>query len=86
MLTLSQTEYPPRAVFLLRDLDTQRACRLYDFTNAQQVRPRVAHYLAGAVVSGQADLVIESVRRDTTHARFSKVPAPVEGEGGSAIG
>jgi hypothetical protein len=73
MLTLSQTEYPPCAVFMLRGLDTQRACRLYDFTIAQLVRPTVAHYLAGVVVSGQADLVIESVRRDC-HPR-SKTPA-----------
>jgi len=85
MLILSQTEYPPCAVFMLRDLDTQRACRLYDFTIAQLVRPTVAHDLAGVVVSGQADLVIESVRRDTRHARFSNVPSPVEGAGGSAI-
>ena len=86
MLTLSQTEYPPCVVFLLRDLDTQRACGLNDFTNAQLVRPRVAHYLAGIVVRCQADLVIKSVRRDTARAWFSNVPAPVEGAGGSAIG
>ena len=85
MLTLSQTEYPPCAVFMFRDLDTQRACRLNDFTNAQLVWPSVALYLAGVVVSGQADLVIESARQNTTHARVPNVPAPVGGAGGSAI-
>jgi hypothetical protein len=39
MLTLSQTEYPPCAAFLLQDLDTQRVCRLYDLTKAQLTRP-----------------------------------------------
>jgi hypothetical protein len=42
LLLLSRTEYPSYAVFLLRDLDTQRVYRLYDFTKAQLIRPHVA--------------------------------------------
>ena len=85
MLTLSQTECPPCAVFMLRDLDTQRACRLYDFTIAQLFRPTVAHYLAGVVVSGQADLVIESVRLDTKRRPDSTAPVPADGAGGPDV-
>jgi hypothetical protein len=32
---LSRTEYPSPAVFLFRELDTQRAYRFYDFTKAR---------------------------------------------------
>jgi hypothetical protein len=86
MLTLSLTEYPSYAVFLLPDLDTQRVCRFYDFT-AQLSRPEVAHCIAGKVnSSGRLYLVIESVWPDTRHTRSFSVPAPVDGAGGSAIG
>jgi hypothetical protein len=34
LFLLSRTEYRKCAVFLLRDLDTQRVYRLYDFTKA----------------------------------------------------
>jgi len=86
LLLLSRTEYPSYAVFLLRDLDTQRVYRLYDFTKAQLIRPNVAYRVAGKVNSaGQLYLVIESVRPDTKHGRSSTVPAPAEGAGGSGI-
>lgn len=42
MLTFSQTEYPKCAVLLVRDLETQRVCRLHDFTKAQLIWPRLA--------------------------------------------
>jgi hypothetical protein len=86
MFKLSQTKYPPRVVFWLRDLDTQCARRYYEFTIAQLARPGVAHHIAGPVNSiGTADLAIESVRLDTRRVRFFTVPAPVDGAGGSAI-
>ena len=86
LLLLSRTEYPSYAVFLLRDLDTQRVYRLYDFTKAQLIRPNVAHCVAGKVNSaGQLYLVIESVRPDTKHGRSSNVPVPADGAGGSGI-
>jgi hypothetical protein len=87
LVLLSRTEYPSCAVFLLRDLDTQRVYRLYDFTKAQLIRPNVAYYVAGKVNSaGKLYLVIESVRPDTRHGRHSTVPVPADGAGGNAIG
>jgi hypothetical protein len=86
LLLLSRTEYPSYAVFLLRDLDTQRVYRLYDFTKAQLIRPNVAYCVAGKVNSaGKLYLVIESVRPDTKHGSHSTVPVPTEGAGGSTI-
>jgi hypothetical protein len=87
LVLLSRTEYPSYAVFLLRDLDTQRVYRLYDFTKAQLIRPNVAYCVAGKVNSaGKLYLVIESVRPDTRHGRHSTVPLPADGAGGKAIG
>jgi hypothetical protein len=86
LLLLSRTEYPSCAVFLLRDLDTQRVYRLYDFTKAQLIRPGVAYCVAGKVNSaGKLYLVIESVRPDTKHGRHSTVQVPADGAGGLAI-
>jgi len=74
-------------VFLLRDLDTKRVYRLYDFTKAQLVRPDVAYCVAGKVNSAnKLYLVIESVRPDAKYVRSSTVPVPADGAGGSPIG
>ena len=87
LLLLSRTEYPSYAVFLLRDLDTERVYRLYDFTKAQLIRPGVAYCVSGKVNSAdKLYLVIESVRPDTKHLRSSTVPIPADGAGGSAMG
>ncbi len=87
LLLLSRTEYPSCAVFLLRDLDTQRVYRLYDFSKAQLITPNVAYCVAGKVNSAdKLYLVIESVRPDTKHVRSSTVPPPVDGAGGLPIG
>jgi hypothetical protein len=84
LVLLSRTEYRTYAVFLLRDLDTQRVYRLYDFTKAQLIRPNVAYCVAGKVNSaGKLYLVIESVRPDTRYGRSSTVPVPADGAGGS---
>jgi hypothetical protein len=86
LLLLSRTEYPSYAVFLLRDLDTQRVYRLYDFSKTQLIRPDVAYCVAGKVNSaGKLYLVIESVRPDTKHGRSSTAPVPADGAGGSGI-
>jgi len=83
LLLLSRTEYPSYAVFLLRDLDTQRVYRLYDFYKAQRILPSVAYCVAGKVNSAdKLYLVIESVRPDTKHARSSTVPVPADGAAG----
>ena len=80
LFLLSRTEYPSCAVFLLKDLDTQRVYRLHDFTKAQLIRPGVAYCIAGKVNSAdKLYLVIESVRPDTKHPRCSPVPVPVAG-------
>jgi hypothetical protein len=86
LFLLSRTEYLSCAVFLLKDLDTQRVYRLHDFTKAQLIRPGVAYCIAGKVNSAdKLYLVIESVRPDTKHPRCSPVPVPVGGAGGSPI-
>ena len=83
LLLLSRTEYPSYAVFLLRDLDTQRVYRLYDFSKAQLILPSVAYCVAGKVNSAdKLYLVIESVRPDTKHARSSIVSVPADRAGG----
>ena len=84
---LSRTEYPSCALFLLRDLDTQRVYRLHDFTKAQLIRPNVAYCVAGKFNSAdKLYLVIDSVRPDTKHARRSTVPVPTNGAGGPGMG
>jgi hypothetical protein len=86
LFLLSRTEYLSCAVFLFKDLDTQRVYRLHDFTKAQLIRPGVAYCIAGKVNSAdKLYLVIESVRPDTKHARCSPVPVPDDGAGGSPI-
>ena len=87
LLQLLRTEYRKCAVFLLRDLDTQRVYRLYDFTKALLLRPGVAYSVAGKVNSAdKLYLVLESVRPDTKRLRSSIAPALADGAGGSGIG
>jgi hypothetical protein len=86
LFLLSRTEYPSCAVFLLRDLDTQRVYRLHDFSKALLIRPDVAYSVAGKVNSaGKLYLVLESVQPDTKHTRSSTVAAPADGAGGLPI-
>ena len=73
LFLLSRTERLTCAVFLLRDLDTQRVYRLYDFSKALLIRPGQAYCVAGKVNSADnLYLVIESVRLDTKHRRVSE--------------
>ena len=70
----------------MQDRDTQRVYRLYDFSKAQLIRPRVAYCVAGKVNSAdKLYLVVESVRLDTRQRRGSKVPIPADGAGGSTL-
>ena len=86
LFLLSRMEYRSCAVFLMLDRDTQRVYRLYDFTKAQLIAPDQAYCIAGKVNSAdKLYLVIESVRPDTKHARFSKAPTPLDGARGSPI-
>ena len=87
LFLISRTEYRKYAVFLLRDLDTQRVYRLYDFTKSLLLRPGVAYSVAGKVNSAdKLYLVLESVRLDTKHLRSSNAPALADGAGGTGIG
>ena len=80
---ISRTEYPAYAVLLIEDRDTQRVYRLYDFSQAQLIRPGMAYCVAGKVNSADKPyLVIESVRPDMKPRRVSKAPVPAEGAGG----
>jgi hypothetical protein len=75
--------YPSYAVFLMRDLDTQRVYRLCDSSKTQLIRPGVAYRVSGKVNSAdKLYLVIESVRPDTKHVRSSTAPVPADGAGG----
>ena len=62
LFLLSRTEYRKCAVFLLRDLDTQRVYRLYDFTKALLLRPGVAYSVAGKVNSADKLYYIVSLK------------------------
>jgi len=86
LVLISRTEYPSHAVLLMRDRDTQRVYRLYDFSKAQLIRPDVAYIIAGKVNSAdKLYLVIESVRPDSKQRRVSTVPLPADGAGGMPV-
>lgn len=86
LILISRTEYPSYAVFLMRDRDTNRVYRLYDFAKAQLIRPGVAYCVAGKVNSAdKLYLVLDSSRPDTKQRRVSTVLVPAEGAGGSTL-
>jgi hypothetical protein len=86
LVLISRTEYPSYAVLLMRDRDTQRVYRLYDFSKAQLIRPNAAYCVAGKVNSAdKLYLVIESVRLVTKRRRVSTTPVPTDGAGGSTL-
>jgi hypothetical protein len=86
LVLISRTEYPSHAVLLMRDRDTQRVYRLYDFSKTQLIRPDVAYLIAGKVNSAdKLYLVIESVRPDSKQRRVSTVPLPADGAGGMPV-
>ena len=86
LLLISRTEFQSYAVLLMRDRDTQRVYRLYDFSKGQLIRPGVAYCVAGKVNSAdKLYLVIESVRLDTKRRPVSTVSAPADGAGGSTV-
>jgi len=86
LLLISRTEYPSYAVLLMRDRDTQRVYRLYDFSKAQLIQPDVAYCIAGKINSAdKLYLVIESVRLDTKRRRDSTAPVPADGAGGPTV-
>jgi len=86
LVLISRTEYPSYAVLLMRDHDTRRVYRLYDFSKAQLIRPKVAYCVAGKVNSAdKLYLVIEAVHLDTKRRPSSNAPVPADGAGGSTV-
>ena len=86
LVLISRTEYPSYAVLLMRDHDTRRVYRLYDFSKAQLIRPNMAYCVAGKVNSAdKLYLVIEAVHLDTKRRPSSNAPVPADGAGGSAV-
>jgi hypothetical protein len=86
LLLISRMEYPSYAVLLMRDRDTQRVYRLYDFSKAQLIRPAVAYCVAGKVNSAdKLYLVIETVRLDTKSRRVSTAPVSADDARGPTV-
>jgi hypothetical protein len=70
----------------MRDRDTQRVYRLYDFSKAQLIRPGVAYSVAGKVNSAdELYLVLESARLDTKRRLVFTAPVPADGAEGAAL-
>ena len=87
LVLISRTAYPSYALFLMRDRDTQRVYRLFDFSNAQLIRPSAVYCVAGKVNSAdKLYLVIEAVRPDTKRRRLAHAPDSADGAGGRPVG
>ena len=77
---LSRTECRKCTVFVMKDLDTHRLYRLYDFSKSQSILPDQAYCVFGKVNSAdKLYLVIESVKLDTKHSPPSTAHAPPDG-------
>ena len=82
LVLLSRTECAKCTVFLMKDRDTHRLYRLYDFSKSQSILPDQAYCIFGKVNSAdKLYLVIESVKPDTKHSTPSTPPAPPDGAG-----
>lgn len=79
---LSRTECRSCVVFLMKDLDTQRVYRLYDFSKSQRIAAGLRYCISGYVNSAdKLYLVIRSVKRDHKHTPASTLPLPPDGAG-----
>jgi hypothetical protein len=80
LLLLSHTECAKCTVFLMKDRDTHRVYRLYDFSKSQSILPDQAYCVFGKVNSAdKLYLVIESVKPDTKHLPPSTSPVLPDG-------
>jgi hypothetical protein len=83
LFLLSRTECRSCVVFVMKDRDTRRVYRLYDFTKSQSIAPDLRYCVAGYVNSAdKLYLVIRSVKRDAKHSPASTLPFPPDGAGG----
>jgi len=86
LLLLSRKEYRTCAVLLMRDDSTRRVYRLHDFTKSHAPASGQYYCVSGKVNSAdKLYLVIESIRPDDKHQRFSTAPVPADGAEGFAM-
>jgi hypothetical protein len=82
LVLLARTECAKCTVFLMKDHDTHRLYRLYDFSKSQSILPGQVYCIFGKVNSAdKIYLVIESIKVDTKHSPPSTTPAPPDGAG-----
>jgi len=80
---LSRTECASCFVFVMKDQQTKRVYRLYDFTKSQQIASDLVYCIFGKVNSAdKLYLVIESVKADTKNGNRSTHPPTPDGAGG----
>jgi len=86
LLLLSRAEYRSCVVFVMQDHSTRRVYRLHDFTKSQLIAHDTFYCVSGKVNSAdKLYLVIESVRTDSKHPRYSNTPAPADGAEGVGL-
>jgi hypothetical protein len=86
LLLLSRKEYSTCAVLLMRDDSTRRVYRLYDFTKSHTPTPGQYYCVFGKVNSAdKLYLVIESIKPDAKHGRYSTVPALADSAEGRSM-
>ena len=86
MFILSSNELPPRAAFLLRNLDVKDFCRLCDLPEVPLIRPSMGNSVAGEVDKARKHyLPIGLVPPNARRAGCSVAPVPVDGVGGLPI-
>jgi hypothetical protein len=86
MFILSSNELPPRAAFLLRNLDVKDFCPLCDLPEVPLTRPSMANSVAGEVDKARKHcLLIELVPPNARRAGSSVAPVPADGAGGLPI-
>jgi len=84
LVLLSRTECRSCVVFRMKDRDTQRLYRLYDFSKSQRIAADRCYCVSGYVNSAQNQLylVIRSVKPDIRHTPASTPRLPLDGAGG----
>jgi hypothetical protein len=83
LVMLSRREYKFGVLFVMKDRDTQRIYRLYDFGKAQQIDPDHVYCASGFVNSvDRIYLVLTSVNLDRKHNSYLIAPVPGERAGG----
>ena len=83
LLLLSRPEYRTCVVFLMQEHSTHRVAAGTTSTKSHQIMPGQHSCVSGKVHSAdKLYRVIESVKMDAKHCRYSTTPAPADGAGG----